>query len=99
MQSLQDNHTYELMKLPKRKRAFKNKWVYRLKYEERSSNPIYKARLVVKGFNPKKGIDFEEICSLVVKKSSIQVFLGIAAVLDLEIEQLNVKMAFLHGEL
>jgi len=99
MQSLHDNHTYELMKLPKGKRASKNKWVYRLKYEDRSSNPRYKARLVVKGFNQKKGIDFEEIFSPVVKMSSIRVVLGLAAVLDLEIEQLDVKTAFLHGEL
>ncbi|WZZ37770.1 hypothetical protein YC2023_034029 [Brassica napus] len=99
MQSLHDNHTYELMKLPKGKRALKNKWVYRLKHEERSSNSRYKARLVVKGFNQKKVIDFEEIFSQVVKMSSIRVVLGLAAVLDLEIEQLDVKMAFLHGEL
>ncbi|KAL0804806.1 hypothetical protein Bca101_097296 [Brassica carinata] len=99
MQSLHDNHTYELMKLPKGKRALKNKWVNRLKYEERNSNPRYKARLVVKGFNQKKDIDFEEILSPVVKMSSIRVVLGLAAVLDLEIEQLDVKTVFLHGEL
>ena len=99
MKSLQDNHTYDLVKLPKGKRALKNKWVYRLKTEEHCSQPRYKARLVVKGFNQKKGIDFEEIFSPVVKMSSIRVVLGIAASLDLEIEQLDVKTAFLHGDL
>ena len=51
MKSLQDNHTYDLVKLPKGKRALKNKWVYRLKTEEHCSQPRYKASLVVKGFN------------------------------------------------
>ena len=60
---------------------------------------MYKARLVVKGFNQKKGIDFEEIFSPVVKMSSIRVALGLAARLNLEVEQLDVKIAFLHGDL
>ena len=55
--------------------------------------------MIVKGFNQKKGIDFEDIFSLVVKMSSIIVVLGITASLDLEIHQLNVKIVFLHGEL
>ncbi|KAL6350377.1 hypothetical protein AAG906_004328 [Vitis piasezkii] len=45
------------------------------------------------------GVDFEEIFSLVVKISSIRVVLGLAAHLNLEIEQLDVKTAFLHGDL
>ncbi|CAL1369479.1 unnamed protein product [Linum trigynum] len=99
MKSLQENHTYDLMKLPKGKISLKNKWVYKLKTEETSSKPRFRARLVVKGFNQKKGVDFEEIFSPVVKMSSIRVVLGLAASLDLEVEQLDVKMAFLHGDL
>jgi hypothetical protein len=59
----------------------------------------YKARLVVKSFNQKQGIDFDEIFSLVVKMSFIQVILGLTASLDLELEQMDVKIAFLHGDL
>ncbi|KAI5327124.1 hypothetical protein L3X38_026520 [Prunus dulcis] len=99
MQSLHENHTYDLVNLPKGRRALKNKWVYRLKTEENNSKPRFKARLVVKGFSQKKGIDFEEIFSPVVKMSSIRVVLGLAASLNLEIEQLDVKTAFLHGDL
>ncbi|PKI65433.1 hypothetical protein CRG98_014172 [Punica granatum] len=76
MNSLSENHTYDLVKLPQGKRALKNKWVYRLNTE--NSRPRYKARLVVKGFNQKKGIDFEEIFSPVVKMSSIRVVLALA---------------------
>jgi ATP-binding cassette subfamily B (MDR/TAP) protein 1 len=57
--------------LPKGKKALKNKWVYRVKTEEHCSHPRYKARLVVKGFSQKKGIDFDEIFSPMVKMSSI----------------------------
>jgi transposase InsO family protein len=99
IKSLHENHTYDLVALPKGRRALKNKWVYRLKTEENKSQPRYKARLVVKGFGQKKGIDFEEIFSPVVKMSSIRVVLGLAASLNLEIEQLDVKTAFLHGDL
>ena len=53
----------------------------------------------MKGFNQKKGIDFEEIFSPVVKMSFICVALGLAARLNLEVEQLDVKTAFLHGDL
>ncbi|CAL1383495.1 unnamed protein product [Linum trigynum] len=99
MKSLQENHTYDLVKLPKGKRSLKNKWVYKLKTEETSSKPRFRARLFVKGFNQKKGVDFEEIFSPVVKMSSIRVVLGLAASLDLEVEQLDVRTTFLHGDL
>ena len=70
-----------------------------MKHEEGSSVPRYKARLVVKGFSQKSGIDFNEIFSPVVKMSSIRVVLSLAASLDLEGEQMDVKTAFLHGDL
>ncbi|KAK1652513.1 hypothetical protein QYE76_070318 [Lolium multiflorum] len=99
MKSLYENDTFELVSLPKGKKALKNKWVYRVKIEEHNSHPRYKARLVVKGFIQKKGINFDEIFSSVVKMSSIRVVLGIAATMDLEIEQLDVKTTFLHCDL
>ena len=86
MKSLYDNQTFELVKLLKDTMALKNRWIYRLKQEEGSSTPRYKARLVVKGFNQKKGVDLEEIFSPEVKMSSIQTMLGVAANLDFEIE-------------
>ncbi|XP_073061796.1 uncharacterized protein [Primulina eburnea] len=99
MQSLHDNETFELVKLPKGKKALKNKWVFRLKHEEHSSQPRFKARIVVKGFGQKHGVDFDEIFSSVVKMTSIRIVLGLAAELDLEVEQMDVKTAFLHGDL
>ena len=53
----------------------------------------------MKGFSQKKSIDFEEIFSPMVKISSVRVVPGLAARLNLEVEQLDVKIAFLHGDL
>ena len=71
MDSLVKNQTWDLVKLPVGKRALQNKWVYKLK-EEDGGKKWQKARLVVKGFVHKKGIDFDEIFSHVVKMTSIR---------------------------
>ena len=55
--------------------------------------------IVVKGFLQKKGVDFDEIFAPVVKMTSIQTVLSMVASMNLEIEQLDVKITFLHGEL
>ena len=54
---------------------------------------------MVKGFSQRKGVDFNEIFSPVVKMSSIRTVLSLVATLDLEVEQMDVKTAFLHGDL
>ena len=70
-----------------------------MKTEDNGSQLRYKARFVVKGFNQKKSIDFEEIFSPVVKMSSTRVSISLATRLNLEVEQLDVKTAFLQGDL
>ena len=70
MNSLWKNDTYELIELPKRRKSLKNKWVFKLKNDDEKLLK-YKARLVVKGFGQKQGIDFDEIFSPVVKMCSI----------------------------
>ena len=59
----------------------------------------YKARLVAKGYSQVEGIDYGEIFSPVAKLTSIRFLLSLAASYDLEIEQMDVKTAFLHGDL
>lgn len=75
-----------------------NKSVYRLKVED-GRKKRYKDRLVVKGFAQKKAIDFDEIFSPVAKMTSIRTILSIVAIEYLHLEQLDVKIAFLHGDL
>nr|GEV40152.1 retrovirus-related Pol polyprotein from transposon TNT 1-94 [Tanacetum cinerariifolium] len=58
----------------------------------------FKARLVAKGFSQKEGIDYHEVCSPVVKHKTIQVLFAMVDALNLELEQLDVKTAFLHAK-
>ena len=67
--------------------------------EEDGGKKRFKARLVVKGFAQKKGIDFDDIFSPIVKMTSIRTILSIVATEDLHLEQLDVKTTFLHGDL
>ena len=60
MDSLLGNQTWELTELPVGKKALHNKWVYRIKNEHDGSKR-YKARLVVKGFQQKEGIEYTNI--------------------------------------
>lgn len=72
--------------------------MFRLK-EKTDGNKRYIARLVIKGFLQKKGVDYTEIFSHVVKLTTIYMVLGIVATEDLHLEQMDVKTAFLYGNL
>ena len=85
MDSLLGNQTWELTLLLVGKKALHNKWVYRIKNEHDGSKG-YKTRLVVKGFQQKKGIDYSEIFSPVVKMSTIRLVLGMVAAENLHLE-------------
>ena len=98
MQPLISNHTWELTELPIGKKALHNKWIYRVK-KEHDDSKSYKARLVVKGFQQKEGVDYNEIFAPVMKLNTIRTVLSIVAIEDLHLEQLDVKTAFLHGDL
>ena len=98
MSSLDQNDTWVLVDLPKGKRALLCKWIFRKK-DESDGQVRYKARLVVKGFSQKEGIDFHEIFAPVVKLTTIRILLGIVASEGLFLEQMDVKTALLHGDL
>ena len=79
MDSLVRNQTWDSVQFPVENRALQNKWVYRLK-EDNGGKKRYKARLFEKGFSQKKGIDFDEIFSHVVKITSIMTTLSLVAI-------------------
>ena len=66
---------------------------------EQTQKTIFKAMIMVKGFQQKKGVDFDEIFAPVVKMTCMRTVLNIAANMNLEVEQLDVKTTFLHGDL
>ncbi|KAH9779137.1 Integrase catalytic domain-containing protein [Citrus sinensis] len=98
--SLKKNHTWILVEKAGNRRTVGCKWVFRVKEGLTASEPSrYKARLVAKGYTQREGVDFKEVFSPVVRHASIRVLLAMTAVHDLELDQLDVKTAFLHGRL
>ncbi|GKB10958.1 retrotransposon protein, putative, ty1-copia subclass [Tanacetum coccineum] len=100
MSSLKKNHTWELVDQPPGQKLVSCKWLYKIKEGiEGVQKPRYKARLVARGFTQRAGIDYNEVFSPVVRHTSIRVILSLTACEDYELEQLDVKTAFLHGNL
>ncbi|KAL5757095.1 hypothetical protein ACOSQ2_021841 [Xanthoceras sorbifolium] len=100
VESLHKNRTWDLVKPPKDKKIVGCKWVFKRKEGIPGiEDAKYKARLVAKGYSQVHGVDFNDVFSPVVKHSSIRVLLALVAMHNLELEQLDVKTAFLHGEL
>ncbi|GJV40323.1 retrotransposon protein, putative, ty1-copia subclass [Tanacetum coccineum] len=100
MSSLKKNHTWELVDQPPGQKLISCKWLYKIKeWIKGVQKPRYKARLVARGFTQRAGIDYNEVFSSVVRHTSIRVILSLTACEDYELEQLDVKMAFLHGNL
>ncbi|RVW84134.1 Retrovirus-related Pol polyprotein from transposon TNT 1-94 [Vitis vinifera] len=100
MASLRKNQTWELVPLPEGVKPVDCKWIFKIKDGiSEDEPPKYKSRLVAKGFSQKEGIDYNEVFSPVVKHKSIRVLLAMVSVFDLELDQLDVKTAFLHGNL
>ena len=97
--SLIANGTWDLTPLPKDRRTVGCKWVFRTKKDANSVVVCHKARLVAKGFCQVEGIDFNETFALVAKFSTIRCILALGAAMDLEMHQMDVKTAFLNGEL
>ena len=93
------NEVWELIDLPPKWKAIGTKWVLKVKCKQDGSINKFKAQLVAKGYTQKEGIDYVETFSLVVRFDSIRIILAIVAHLDLELHQMDVKIAFLNGGL
>lgn len=100
MDSLNRNQTWILTDRPKDQKVIGCKWVYKLKPGATEiEQPRHKARLVAKGFAQVEGIDYNEVFAPVVKHVSIRLLLLAVVNQDMELEQVDVKTAFLHGVL
>ncbi|KAL0286312.1 UNVERIFIED_CONTAM: Retrovirus-related Pol polyprotein from transposon TNT 1-94 [Sesamum angustifolium] len=97
--SMDKNQVWELTKLSEGVKPVGCKWVYKTKRNPSGKIERYKARLVAKGYTQKEGIDYRETFSPVSKKDSFRIIMALVAHFDLELHQMDVKTAFLNGDL
>ncbi|RVW90078.1 Retrovirus-related Pol polyprotein from transposon TNT 1-94 [Vitis vinifera] len=97
--SMQDNKVWELVPLPVGTKPIGCKWIFKTKRDSNGNVERYKARLVAKGFTQKEGIDFKETFSPVSTKDSFRIIMALVAHYDIELHQMDVKTAFLNGDI
>lgn len=96
---LRKNKTWELTHLPEGKKAVTCKWIYIVKQNSEGKIKRYKARLVARGYSQTYGIDYDETFAPVAKMNTVRILISCAANFGWPLHQLDVKNAFLHGDL
>ena len=99
MESLKDNNVWELVELPKDRKAVGSKWAYKVKTDADGSIERYKARLVAQGFSQKYRTDYDETFCPVVRLESFRTIIALTVQHGLKLHQVDVTTAFLNGEL
>ncbi|KAE9235367.1 Retrovirus-related Pol polyprotein from transposon TNT 1-94 [Phytophthora fragariae] len=99
LKSLIVNKTWKLVPKSAHQRPIGCRWVFALKRDEKGQVVRYKARLVVKGYSQRHGIDYEETYSPVAYLNSVRAMLAKCGAEGMEIEQCDVDTAFLYGKL
>lgn len=99
IKSHEDNVNKILAKLPPVKKVIHSIWAYKVKYKPGGHIERYKARLVAKGYTQIEGIHFHEKFAPINKLVTVRIALVVASKRQWEVHQLDVKNAFLHGDL
>nr|GEY10403.1 retrovirus-related Pol polyprotein from transposon TNT 1-94 [Tanacetum cinerariifolium] len=95
--ALKKNETQTLTTLPPGHKPITSKWVYKIKYLPTGIMDKLKAKLVVRGFNQKEGIDYKHTFSPVAKLATMRVLVALATAKELPLHQPDVNNAFLYG--
>ncbi|MCO5573182.1 hypothetical protein L7F22_026949 [Adiantum nelumboides] len=98
-QSLMANGTWQLVLAPPNRKLVTCKWLLRKKFHADGSVSRYKARLVARGFTQIPGMDYSETFSPVLRITSFRVLIAIAALFGFLLHQMDVRTAFLNGDL
>ena len=99
LDALTKNHTQDLVTLPPRQSVVGYKWIYKIKTHSDGAIERYNSCLVAKGFTQEYEIDYEETFAPVAHISSIRALLAVAAASKWDLFQMEVKNAFLNGDL
>ena len=99
LKSMGSNDVWDLVDIPDGVKLVGCKWVYKTKCDSKGNVERFKARLVAKGFTQKEGVDYNETFSSVSNKDSFRIVMALVAHYDLELHQMDVKPAFLNGDL
>ena len=99
MMAIDRSNTWELESPPSKCKPIGLKWIFKLKKNPKGEIIKHKAQLVVKGYSQRKGIDYEEVFAHVVHFETIRALISLAALKRWVIHHLDVKSAFLNGEI
>ncbi|GJV21831.1 zinc finger, CCHC-type containing protein [Tanacetum coccineum] len=97
--SIMENNTWVLSNLPPGYKSLGCKWIFKRKMKVDGTINKFKARLVIQGFRQKEGIDYFDTYAPVARITTIRLLLALAAIHNLVIHQMDVKTAFLNGDL
>ncbi|KAK9076083.1 hypothetical protein SSX86_004416 [Deinandra increscens subsp. villosa] len=99
LEAIKKNNTWTLVQLPTNQKAIGLKWVFKLKKDANGEVTKHKARLVAKGYVQVKGVDYEEVFAPVARMETVRLILALAATNRWKVHHLDVKTAFLNGEI
>ncbi|GKA80015.1 retrovirus-related pol polyprotein from transposon TNT 1-94, partial [Tanacetum coccineum] len=99
MQQSVNQDVWKLVSLPEGKTAIGTKWILKNKRDARGIVVRNKARLVAQGHRQEEGIDYDEVFAPVARIEAIRLFLAFASYMGFMVYQMDVKSAFLYGEI